>query len=38
VSFSEYAYPLLRFAVDGKFTYPYQPWPADAEARLAKVA
>jgi thioester reductase-like protein len=38
VRFSEYAYPLLRFAVDGKYTYPYQPWPADAEARLAKVA
>jgi hypothetical protein len=23
VRFSEYAYPLLRFAVDGKFAYPY---------------
>lgn len=36
--FTEYAHPLLRFAVDGKFSYPYRPWPADAEARLPKVA
>ena len=33
--FTEYAYGLLRFAVDGKFTYPYRPWPHDADARLA---
>jgi hypothetical protein len=25
----------LRFAVDGKFAYPYKPWPHDAEGRLA---
>jgi hypothetical protein len=36
--FSDYAYPLLRFAVDGGFSYPYKPWPDDAEARLSKVA
>lgn len=36
--FTEYAHPLLRFAVDGKFSYPYRPWPEDAEARLRKVA
>ncbi len=33
--FTEYAHGLLRFAVDGKFTYPYRPWPHDAETRLA---
>ncbi len=37
-AFDTYCYPLLRFAVDGKFKYPYRPWPADAEARLMKVA
>ncbi|MFO0636630.1 MAG: SDR family oxidoreductase [Nannocystaceae bacterium] len=36
--FSDYAYPLLRFATEGKFTYPYRPWPADAEARIGRVA
>lgn len=36
--FSDYANDLLRFAVDGKFTYPYEPWPADADARLRSVA
>jgi thioester reductase-like protein len=33
--FSEYSHGLLRFAVDGKFTYPYQPWPQDADKRIA---
>ena len=37
-TFDTYAYPLLRFAVDGKFKYPYLPWPDDAEARIAKAA
>jgi thioester reductase-like protein len=32
VPFSEYALPLLRFATEGKFTYPYRPWPNDAAA------
>jgi len=32
--FSEYSHGLLRFAVDGKFTYPYKPWPHDAEVHL----
>lgn len=36
--FTEYAAPLLRFAVDGNFSYPYRPWPEDGEARLRKVA
>jgi long-chain acyl-CoA synthetase len=38
VPFSEYALPLLRFATGSKFTYPYRPWPADAEARLSAAA
>jgi thioester reductase-like protein len=33
--FSEYGYPLLRFAVDGKFEYPYVDWPADGDAKVA---
>jgi len=37
-TFDTYAYPLLRFAVDGKFTYPYLPWPDDADARIARAA
>jgi len=36
--FSTYATPLLRFAVDTKFKYPYQEWPADADERLKKLA
>ncbi|MBK6920329.1 MAG: SDR family oxidoreductase [Deltaproteobacteria bacterium] len=36
--FTDYAYPLLRFAVDGKYRYPYREWPADAEARLARAS
>jgi len=36
VSFLDYAYPLLRFAVESKFTYPYKPWPRDAEERCAR--
>lgn len=36
--FSDYAYPLLRFATEGKFTYPYRPYPDDAEARIARAA
>ncbi|MCX4246116.1 SDR family oxidoreductase [Paraliomyxa miuraensis] len=36
--FPEYAHPLLRFAVRERFTYPYRPWPDDAQARLRKVA
>jgi nucleoside-diphosphate-sugar epimerase len=33
--FSAYSHGLLRFAVDGKFTYPYLPWPHDADKRIA---
>jgi hypothetical protein len=34
--FTDYAYPLLRFAVDGGFRYSYKPWPKGA--RLHRVA
>lgn len=36
--FSEYGYPLLRFAVDGGFEYPYRDWPADGDEKLANIA
>jgi thioester reductase-like protein len=36
--FSAYAYNLLRFAVEHRFSYPYKPWPDDADQRLARVA
>lgn len=36
--FTEYAQPLLDFAIGSKFSYPYRPWPQDGEARLQKVA
>jgi thioester reductase-like protein len=32
--FSEYSYPLLKFATQSRFTYPYRGWPADAEASI----
>ena len=32
-SFDTYAYPLLRFAMDGKFTYSFEPWPEQVETR-----
>ena len=38
VPFTEYAYPLLKFAVGGNFSYPYKDWPADGDAKVAKVA
>ena len=31
--FDQYATGLLHFARDGKFTYPYQPWPGGAQVR-----
>ena len=31
--FNEYATGLLHFARDGKFTYPYLPWPGGAQVR-----
>ena len=31
--FDQYATGLLYFARDGKFTYPYQPWPGGAQVR-----
>jgi thioester reductase-like protein len=34
--FSQYAYPLLRFSRDAKFTYPYRGWPARAAAQDAR--
>jgi thioester reductase-like protein len=36
--FASYATPLLEFAVDHKFQYPYQPWPsADNDGRNSEV-
>jgi thioester reductase-like protein len=32
--FSEYAHGLLRFAIDGGFSYPFVPWPDDAQQRI----
>lgn len=32
VPFSQYAYGLMRFAVDGNFSYPYKPWPETVKA------
>jgi thioester reductase-like protein len=29
--FSDYSYPLLRFAKQGRFTYSYREWPASVE-------
>ena len=37
VPFNEYAYPLLRFARDGGFRYPFNPWPGGVED-IRKVA
>ncbi|MFT5432443.1 MAG: thioester reductase-like protein [Myxococcota bacterium] len=31
-SFDSYAYPLYRFATDGGFKYPYQPWPGEPDS------
>ncbi len=31
--FSDYGYGLLQFARDGKFTYPYKPWPSGTQVR-----
>lgn len=30
--FSDYAYGLMRFAMDGGFEYPYEPWPTEGGA------
>lgn len=30
VPFSQYCYPLLKFAKDGRFTYPYRAWPGES--------
>lgn len=32
--FSDYAFGLLRFALDSKFQYPYKPWPEEAAAKV----
>jgi thioester reductase-like protein len=34
-AFSDYCYPLLRFASAGRFTYPYRDWPAQASEQPA---
>jgi hypothetical protein len=28
-AFTDYCYPLYQFATEGKFKYPYRPWPSD---------
>jgi thioester reductase-like protein len=28
-SFTEYCFPLFKFATEGNFKYPYKPWPTD---------
>jgi len=33
--FSDYCYPLLRFASAGRFTYPYREWPGQASEQPA---
>jgi len=32
-SFSNYAYDLMNFAVDGDFSYPYRDWPTSSRTR-----
>ena len=32
--FSEYAYGLLQFAVQNRFTYPHRPWPSPAATEV----
>jgi thioester reductase-like protein len=34
-SFSEYCYPLLVFAKQNRFAYPYRQWPSEDELRIA---
>ena len=36
--FSQYSYALLKFSRETRFRYPYQEWPADAEALAAPAA
>jgi thioester reductase-like protein len=35
VPFSQYSFPLLKFSREGKFTYRYQDWPAQAGGTAA---
>ena len=35
--FSEYSYPLLRFATQNHFTYPYQEWPTLASSQPTRI-
>ena len=37
-SFRDYGYALLRFPVDGNFTYPCKDWPTDGDEKVSKVA
>jgi hypothetical protein len=39
-TFSSYAFPLLQFARENRFRYPYLPWPASpvSESRIAASA
>lgn len=36
--FSGYCFPLLKFSRENNFSYPYKPWPYEAESRLAQPA
>jgi long-chain acyl-CoA synthetase len=33
--FSEYCYPLLKFSLENRFTFPYQDWPVARETSVA---
>ena len=33
MTFTQYAYPLLRFAIEGDFHYDHLPWPGKTSAR-----
>jgi thioester reductase-like protein len=36
--FSSYCFPLLKFSRENKFSYPYKPWPREADSRSAQPA
>jgi thioester reductase-like protein len=36
--FSQYCFPLLKFSRENHFSYPYQEWPREADARNAQRA
>jgi len=36
--FSNYCFPLLKFSRDNSFSYPYKPWPREADSKVAQSA